>query len=349
MKNIQFGLVFFVFLVGACGGGAPPDDYYPEEPQAAPAYSTEDLLPTPAMMPVNSPRPDQPVTVLTDTPDANNPFTSEPPVSPIISTPPALDPSIPKPIFSPILYRQYADRYYSYELLGGYQNGVWLNDEETLSLIEYERLVDVYEQPVGWFGNTTIHDVAELDPPVCGRYYIGSDLLDTSGWQFAFYQGWQVTLRPWQEIPTDSETYQTAVEDWLSLHGFSDPQVQISRILRVDLEGDGIDEVFISAAYFKTPNPQSPLAEFGDYSIVLMRKVFGNAVVTIPIIADLYHNTRPEPVFPFTFTLNGFLDLNQDGNLEVILDVTRWEGGGMVVYEVKDGNIIQVISEICME
>lgn len=341
MKNILFQLVIFVLLLSACGAPAATEEYIPEEPQAAPAIETDIYLPTPAMMPVNSPRPDAPVTIRTDTPAPASPFVTETPFAD------ALDPSTAS--FSPILYRQYADRYFSYELLGGYQNGVWLSYEETLPLIQYERLVDVYEQPIGWFGNTTIHDVAELDPPVCGRYYIGSDLLDTSGWQFAFYQGWQVTLRPWQEIPTDSETYQTAVKDWLSLHGFSDPQVQISRILRVDLEGDGIDEVFISAAYFKIPNPQSPLAEFGDYSIVLMRKIFRNDVVTIPIIADLYHNTRPESVFPFTYTLNGFLDLNQDGNLEVILDVTRWEGGGMDVYEVKDGNIIQVISEICME
>ncbi len=329
MKKI-LSIVLTVSLLTACepmglegGAGAPSDQF---EATPAPAMPAGTHTNSNSQQTIWTPTPPTP-----PTPDSSNQALSS------AST------------FSPILYRTYADRYFSYQLLGGYQNGVWLNDEEALSLLEYERLIDVYEYPVGWFGNTTIHNIAEMDPPFCGKFFIGSDLLETSGWQFAFYQGWQVTLRPWEEIPMTTETYIQTVRDWLVLHGIADPQVQLSRVLRVDLEGDGTDEVFIAASYFKTPNPQSPLAEYGDYSIVLMRKVIGDSVSVIPIAADLYHNLKPELLFPYTYSLNSFIDLNQDGNLEVVLDVTRWEGSGMMVYEIKNGGVLQVISEICAE
>lgn len=332
MKKLLFVVSLLVFLV-ACASPAPMGG-------AAGPSDGSGATSAPAMPVATEQRPAPPETALRLTPDTS-----------VLNIPNLLPPpteSIPTAAFSPILYRQYADRYFSYQVLGGYQNGIWLTDEDIMEVLKYEQQVDVYDNN-GWFGITTIHDVSTLDPSFCGKIFVGSDLLETSGWQFAFYQGWQVTVRPWTEISTDVDIYRIAVKDWLIQQGFSDPQVQISRILRVDLEGDGVDEVFISASYFKVPNPQSPLAEFGDYSIVIMRKISGNSILTVPIVADLYHNIQPEPAFPLTYILNGFIDLNQDGNLEVILDLTRWEGGGMVVYEVKDGNIIRVISEICSE
>ncbi|MCB0102039.1 MAG: hypothetical protein KDD74_08350 [Anaerolineales bacterium] len=327
-KKITFILMFWLLV--ACGApaaieggaGAPPDDPNPTSAPAMPAATRAN--------------PNNMQTAQTSTPLA---------APPPESTPQAFAPA---ESFSPILYRTHADRYNSYQLLGGVQNGSWLSDEETLLLLEYERLIDVYEYPTGWVGNTTIHNVIDLDPPFCGMYFIGSDLLETSGWQFAFYQGWQVTLHPWTELPT-SEIYTQTVHDWLTMQGLAQPQIQISRILKVDIEGDGVDEVFIEASYFKTPNPQSPQAEYGDYSIILMRKVSGNSVSVIPIIADLYHNIKPNALFPHTYFLNSFIDLNQDGNLEVVLDITRWEGSGMMVYEVKEWRVTQVISEVCAE
>ncbi len=332
MKKLLFVIPLLVFLA-TCASPAPMGGV------AGPSDGS-DATSAPAMPVVTEERPAPPETAPTLTPDTS--FLSIP------NLPPPPTEPIPTPAFSPILYRQYVDRYFSYQVLGGYQDGIWLTDEDIMKVLKYEQQVDVYDDN-GWFGTTTIHDISTLDPSFCGKIFVGSDLLEMSGWQFAFYQGWQVTVRPWTEISTDVDIYRIAVKDWLIKQGFSNPQVQVSRILRVDLEGDGADEVFISASYFKVPNPQSPLAEFGDYSIVLMRKVFGNDVITIPIVADLYHNSRPEPLFPFTYELSGFLDLNQDENLEVILDMTCWEGNGMVVYELRDGNIIQVISEICME
>ncbi len=333
MKRKIFALLVCLIL-SACAA-APSLDGAAGAPAAEPPEGGN-VEPPPAM-PVSSPRP-------------NNPPETAPSLTPFpnlgaLPTPPTATPAS-YASFSPILFRTFVDRYYSFKLLGGYADGNWMKEDQVAPQIQYEKMVDVYDTN-GKVGGTLIHDIASLDPPFCGSTYIGTDLTESAGWQFAFYQGWQVTQRPVTDMAVDLQTYVQAARDWLVSQGIADPTVQIARITKVDLEGDGSDEVFIAATSFKTPNPQSPLAEFGDYSVVLMRKVSGNAVITVPVVADVYHLDQPEPVFPLTYLLSGFIDLNQDGNLEVVLEATRWEGSGILIYEIKGLNTIQVLKEIC--
>jgi hypothetical protein len=80
-----------------------------------------------------------------------------------------------------------------------------------------------------------------------------------------------------------------AVGDFLKARGIADPKVQITRILRVDLEGDGEEEVLISATnYFckdksdhsAAPFPEAPIESprRGSYSIVILRHVLAGKV-----------------------------------------------------------------------
>jgi hypothetical protein len=256
---------------------------------------------------------------------------------------------LPPPLssFSPILYRQYVDRYYSFQVLGGIQNGEWVTDEIAMQQIQFDKTYNVYGLEGFIGGMNIVNDTTSLDPPFCGTYYVGSDMSQNLDPLFGFVQGWDVTIRPFTEIAVDTPVYQQAVAEWLISQGIAQPEVKITRILRTDIEGDGIDEVFIAATRFISYS--MPVTEMGDYSIILMRKVQGNEVVTIPLAADVYHSLQSEPTYPYTYALAGFFDLNQDANLEVILKVNRWEGGGIIVYEVKDKNTLQVLTEICAE
>ena len=76
--------------------------------------------------------------------------------------------------------------------------------------------------------------------------------------------------------------------------------MEISQILRVDIEGDGTDEALVSASHFADPTGHG-VAD-GDYSLVIMRKVMGDTVETIPILADYYHQDL-EIYFPLTWTM----------------------------------------------
>jgi hypothetical protein len=80
-----------------------------------------------------------------------------------------------------------------------------------------------------------------------------------------------------------------------------------------------------------------------------MRKVLGNRVVTVPLVQDYYVTSVPkaELTYPLTYALAGALDLNRDGTLEVIVDVSRWEGGGAIIYRVDGQNVREILRSIC--
>ena len=72
--------------------------------------------------------------------------------------------------------------------------------------------------------------------------------------------------------------------------GVSDPKVRITRILRVDLDGDGEDEALISATNYFTKDGGVPMdtPAPGSYSIVLLRRVVAGKVQTELIAGELY-------------------------------------------------------------
>lgn len=226
-------------------------------------------------------------------------------------------------------------------LLGNVRGDVWLAPEIAVTRFNTPNEYDVYS-PNAQFQVTG--DAPELNPR-CGVYFIGTDTnLEGSG-LVGVAKGWHITQRNVEILSSDNQLYQQVVADWLIKEGLSNPVVDNLNVLRVDVEGDGVDEVFISANHFKDEGGHT--TEAGDYSIILMRKVLGNDVGTIGIVGGAYHSKEPEMTFPFTYSLANFMDLNQDGNLEVIIQIDRWEGLGAVIYQIDGQQVIQTLKEFC--
>ena len=123
-----------------------------------------------------------------------------------------------------------------------------------------------------------------------------------------------------------------------------DPQLGNLQVFRVDLEGDGSDEIFISATRL---DESQHTTKAGDYSVILMRKVVGNEVVTTLVTGDVYDSKEPEITYPRTYSLANFIDLNQDGVLEVVVSFLKWEGFGASVYQVNGQDMVQTLSAGC--
>jgi hypothetical protein len=249
--------------------------------------------------------------------------------------------------FTPILYRNFLSRYYEFQVIGGAQAGNWLPASAIAEQIEFEQAFDVYA-PSGFAGVGKAKDYSiPLVNPRCGEAYIGTDFSLDTPYLVGVKQGWQVGYRAWRAIPVDTPVYYGAVADWLRSQGFGLPAVQINRIVLVDLENDGVDEVFINAAYFK--DASGHMAEQGDYSIILMRKLVGAEVVTVPVVAELYTNPTADQVFPYTYSLVNLLDLNQDGILDLVVEADRWEVNGALIYQVAGTKVVEVLRSICTQ
>jgi hypothetical protein len=160
---------------------------------------------------------------------------------------------------------------------------------------------------------------------------------------------------PWNALPrkpviadTTQPVYAQAVRDFLKGRGIKDPKVRITRILRVDLEGDGEDEVLINATNYFTEDNEVPMhaPARGSYSIVLLRRVVAGKVQTQLVAGELY--AKPDASnAPNLYNIAAVLDLNGDGKLGVIVHSVYYEGGETTIYRCEPSKIADALSVAC--
>ncbi|MEP6586625.1 MAG: hypothetical protein ABJB70_07850, partial [Candidatus Udaeobacter sp.] len=170
---------------------------------------------------------------------------------------------------------------------------------------------------------------------------------------------------PWNALPrkpiiadTTQSVYVDAVRDFLKSHGIADPKVRITRILRIDLDGDGEEEVLISATNYFTndksdyspaaPFPEAPMhaPKRGSYSIVILRRVVAGKVQTQLVAGELYSKADASNA-PNIYKIAAVLDLNGDGKLEVIVHSFYYEGGQTTIYRSDPDKIEATLSVEC--
>ncbi|HMD80073.1 MAG TPA: hypothetical protein VKE92_02120, partial [Anaerolineales bacterium] len=237
--------------------------------------------------------------------------------------------------FSPVMYGGNRYGMSVFLLLGGVSTNEWLVPEASVTRYGGEATYSLHTltQISKYFISGKVPQFSYT----CGNYFIHTDPgLDEPGF-VGVADGWNVTKREVVELSADGHLYQQAVIDWLTAMGVAALKPSTLQAFRVDIEGDGVDEVFISATHLDDPQ-HKPKA--GDYSIVLMRKVIGNDAVTKFVVGDHYNSQQPEMGYPRTYTLANFIDLNQDGVLEVIVDIQKWEGFGASVFQVNGQNLV---------
>lgn len=257
---------------------------------------------------------------------------------PTLPPPTAITPT-PDVSFSPV-FLAFKDSH-SIILLGGInETRGWLPAEDAFAYVSPAVNYD-------FFGpNLTAHVAGRpLEfSPTCRNYFLGSsDIMPDA--MVGVASNWIVEKRATQDLSTDDPAYVQALGEWFQSRGSSPDEIRITRVLQADMEGDGVNEVLLSASSFK--DPSGHMTETGDYSVVLMRKVVGNDVVTVPLISEYYVASGPELSYPNTYTLMEAIDLNQDGTLEVVVEVHRWEGGGGIVYRVDGQNVREVMRAVC--
>ena len=170
---------------------------------------------------------------------------------------------------------------------------------------------------------------------------------------------------PWNALPrkpiiadTTQPVYVDTVRDFLKSHGIKDAKVRITRILRVDLDGDGEEEVLISATNYFTgdkssvhpaaPFPAAPIhaPQGGSYSIVILRRVVDGDVQTKVLAGEVYAKPN-KSVAPNVYNVAAVLDLNGDGKLEVIVHSSYYEGSETTIYRCEPDKIEPVLSVEC--
>ncbi len=158
---------------------------------------------------------------------------------------------------------------------------------------------------------------------------------------------WNALPRVPQSVATTPAVYQQAVADFLTSQGLRKPKVKITQILRIDLEGDGEEEVLISATNYFTKDGSVPNAAVaGTYSCVILRRVVEGKVQTQLVTGETYPTAK---VFnaPNRYLIGAVLDLDGDGKMEVVVDSMYYEGDATTVFRCTGKKPVELLSVGC--
>lgn len=148
---------------------------------------------------------------------------------------------------------------------------------------------------------------------------------------------------------TDQPIYRNLVAAILKKNGIAKPSVQITQIWRVDLDGDGAQEVLLTATrkadYGDTERIQ-PNSRAGDYSLLLLRKLVRGQVKTF-IVASEFHPVAKDFNAPDFYRLAAVLDADGDGKMEVLVRGAYYEGEWTSLYSFQGLKPREVLVEGC--
>jgi FG-GAP repeat len=233
---------------------------------------------------------------------------------------------------------------------GATANGKWMKAEEAAKSIPDETTYRIYglTQPLG----DAKGDKPKLEGAPCEETLAVSLSPKPENGAIALAAPWNALPRKPRVSNTTQQVYVDAVRDFLKTKGIEQPKVKIDSILRIDLDGDGEEEVLISATNYFSKDERIPMrSPAGSYSMVILRRVVAGKVETQLVEGEFYPKAyvSHDASFnaPNVYKVIGVLDLDGDGKMEIVVRSDYYEGGATTIYRCNPKKIEELLSVAC--
>ena len=236
-------------------------------------------------------------------------------------------------------------------LFGAISDGKWIKADETAKLIGDETTYRVYGLTQA-LGDAKGGKPKAVEDDVCTDTLAVSLSPKPDKGVVAIAASWNALPRKPGIVDPTQKVYIDAVRDFLKTKGIDQPKVKIDSILRVDLDGDGEDEVLISATNYFSKDERLPMrSPAGSYSMVFLRRVVAGKVESQLVEGEFHPKAyvRKEDSFdaPNAYKVIATLDLDGDGKMEIVVGSNYYEGEAITIYRCDPKKVEALLSVSC--
>jgi hypothetical protein len=227
------------------------------------------------------------------------------------------------------------------ELLGVLSGGHWLSQQPAAKMLKGGENFKLYSN-AGMAGSAKGSKPESMGVPCEENSNVKlKPIRKPKNFEIGVTGAWNPRPRAITILPNNSAPYLKIASEFLASKGLENPNVQLTSVLKVDLDNDKTDEVFLVGRAFHQSGAGDlfPPVELkaGDYSFLLMRKIVNGKVVTISLGDDvILKDNSPESDIQHLaslYDIAGILDLNGDGKLELVTYGAYYEGYNFEILE----------------